>query len=689
MQRSIPILWGLVIILLILNLLLLDVLNLARLTAIETLNEVEATLDNLANEVIVYNIEVNQAVPIKADVPFNQTMDIPLNTVIPIDQVLTMPFQMGASEIELDVPVKTDFPIDTVIPVAFNQTITVDTVVQLDTTLPVEIDIAQTPLANYLRQAKLDIAQLRSWLALQGEAVAVEGTVVVTLDDETRVNAVPASAGNLQSQVVAVEAVTTAAPVSEETQSDTSDVSQPSADPLSLSDNAASQPDPGWCAHAYWPLRPGTAWTYNSADTSYSQHVDNVLNNEVYLSTQYEGRNIQFNLVCYQEGLGGSYLGDMRRITELGNLNFSNPRGIFLPHPEVIEKIGNSWTQEYDVTGTIEARQEDRPVVGHISHGRAVAVYTPTGFETLKTPLGPREALRIEQKLDLELDIDFSFSSQTMPATEIVKLTTVYWFVKGIGPVRVHWQGGTIQQDFEIGETAVNQLSSIPALAEEHLMFVCILSEEEASECMRIAGISQADLTIPPETELEIQGFILPNDFSKDETTNAIEPGSNELSERPTSANKSSGEPTPEEETESDSEQAALLAYAEAVAKLGEKITEAGEKFGASALAYRNGELTLDEFRSKFSSFKPKIQGFIQEVDKVSPPPEAEDVHQKLTSGLDMCNEAVGLMDEWFDTQDGGTKEATALLVASCIDQVEEAGDELETLVGSLPNVPR
>ena len=42
----------------------------------------------------------------------------------------------------------------------FNETINVDTVAQLNTSLPVEIDIAQTPLAGYLKQAKLDIAEL-------------------------------------------------------------------------------------------------------------------------------------------------------------------------------------------------------------------------------------------------------------------------------------------------------------------------------------------------------------------------------------------------------------------------------------------------------------------------------------------------------------------------------------------------
>jgi hypothetical protein len=51
MQRSISILWALLIILLVLNLALLYSLNSARMTTIETLNKVEIMLDELANDV--------------------------------------------------------------------------------------------------------------------------------------------------------------------------------------------------------------------------------------------------------------------------------------------------------------------------------------------------------------------------------------------------------------------------------------------------------------------------------------------------------------------------------------------------------------------------------------------------------------------------------------------------------------
>ncbi|NIR94849.1 MAG: hypothetical protein GWO08_14630, partial [Gammaproteobacteria bacterium] len=328
------------IFLLILNLALLYGLNLARLRTIETLDNVETTLDDLAHEVVVYDFEIDRAVPLKADVPFQRTMEIPVNTVIPIDQELSVPFKTPAGEIILDVPIKTDFPLDVVIPVNFNETISVDSIVQLNTTIPVEIDIAQTSLAAYLAQARLDVAQLKNRLAFKGD----ESIPSVELSSKT----------------------TTHYPED-----------KPEAAPVLVADDDTSAPAKKACSHIYWPLQPGTTWTYASQDSSYIQRVDNIVNDQAYLSTQYEGQNLQFQIGCLQQGVGLNYLGDMRRLREFGELTFSNPRGTFLPDPETMAEIGRSWTQENDITGTVEGRQGDKPLIGHITHGLARATYTP------------------------------------------------------------------------------------------------------------------------------------------------------------------------------------------------------------------------------------------------------------------------------------------------------------------------
>ena len=156
-------------------------------------------------------------------------------------------------------------------------------------------------------------------------------------DDVSSDDTTPDTSSDSASPTPSIEAEAATSAVETDPESDVPEISKPTAASLSLSLDDANL---GLCAHDYWPLWPGTSWTYNSRDTSYTQNVDDVSDNQAMLSTQYEGRNIQARLLCSREGLGGVYLGDMRRITELGDLNFSNPRGVYLPRPETMEEIG-------------------------------------------------------------------------------------------------------------------------------------------------------------------------------------------------------------------------------------------------------------------------------------------------------------------------------------------------------------
>jgi hypothetical protein len=148
-----------------------------------------------------------------------------------------------------------------------------------------------------------------------------------------------------------------------------------------------------------------------------------------------------------------------------------------------------------------------------------------------------------------------------------------------------------------------------------------------------------------------------------------------------TPSNRPLTDVTGSEEEEKQDELAELLAYAKVVAKLGDRINEAGESFGEAALDYREGAITIEDFKGEYLAFKPEVRSLIQEINRLSPPPAAVAIHDKLTAGLEKCDKAIDLMDEWFDNQDSETKEVTVLLVANCIDQVTKAGEELELFV--------
>ena len=140
----------------------------------------------------------------------------------------------------------------------------------------------------------------------------------------------------------------------------------------------------------------------------------------------------------------------------------------------------------------------------------------------------------------------------------------------------------------------------------------------------------------------------------------------------------------PREETSGDDNgHSALLAYAAAVENLGKQLYDAAHEFWEAALKFRSGELTFDEFRDEFLVFSPKVESLIDGINRLSPPSEAEVVHQKLTDGLAKCDQAVDLIDDWFDTPDSEIRDAGTLLVTECLEDVTTAVDELEELAGT------
>jgi len=268
------------------------------------------------------------------------------------------------------------------------------------------------------------------------------------------------------------------------------------------------------------------------------------------------------------------------------------------------------------------------------------------------------------------LDVEFDLQGQTIPASEIVNLGSTYWFVKDLGLVKIHWQGGTIQHRAEFGDESVNQQSPVPGLSEEQLAIVCITLPGQTTKCSQIAGISQSDLTPPPASELELQAFVFPDLASLQEslaptgvavTPATVTPGGQQAT-------------TP---GATDEGGAAFLEYAAAVESLAQRLSVAAQEFWEAALKYQAGQLTRDEFQSEFEEFAQEVRGLIEQINRLSPPPEARSIHQKLTGGLTKCDQAISLMDDWFDAPDSDKQEAAALLVAECVEDVTAAVDEL------------
>lgn len=162
----------------------------------------------LADEQINYAFTVDQTIPIKTQIPFNEkvpvaidfyvdetfpvnvnvpfadTFTIPLKATLPVDTDVQIPFPLPLNpnnvlsipiktdipiDLKFDVPLSTTVPIKTVIPVKMpiktevmvniNRTVAIDTQVPVQMNVPVVIKLSETPFGAYLKELGQSLRQ--------------------------------------------------------------------------------------------------------------------------------------------------------------------------------------------------------------------------------------------------------------------------------------------------------------------------------------------------------------------------------------------------------------------------------------------------------------------------------------------------------------------------------------------------
>jgi hypothetical protein len=114
---------------------------------------------------------VQQEFPVQVEVPFNESLEVPIQATIPISQeiqttILLDPFQAGLNiPTDVTVPVNLDVPIDLSIPVSIDRTIPISTSVPLDLNVPIAIQISDTELAPYLERLRAGLGSLEERLS--------------------------------------------------------------------------------------------------------------------------------------------------------------------------------------------------------------------------------------------------------------------------------------------------------------------------------------------------------------------------------------------------------------------------------------------------------------------------------------------------------------------------------------------
>jgi hypothetical protein len=126
---------------------LLDLRQSARRIVVDT----QEFLTQIADDTFSYTVELDRDVPVSAEVPFNEAFSVPINTVIPISTTVQVPVDLGFTTYRLTVPIETVVPVDLELTVPVSQVVDITTVVPLQVDVPIEVAVAETPLAEYLR----------------------------------------------------------------------------------------------------------------------------------------------------------------------------------------------------------------------------------------------------------------------------------------------------------------------------------------------------------------------------------------------------------------------------------------------------------------------------------------------------------------------------------------------------------
>jgi len=168
---------SLVLLSLIFNGLMVAGLVIARQTAIQALDAGIQAVSNLKNETFVTTVQVQQAIPIKADFPFRRTLTVPIDLVIPISQeiafreTIKIPVKTVLGQLDLEapismtVPISLTVPVKTAVPFTISETLPISTYVTVDLSVPVSIELKNTPLADYLDQLRTMLQDLRQQLS--------------------------------------------------------------------------------------------------------------------------------------------------------------------------------------------------------------------------------------------------------------------------------------------------------------------------------------------------------------------------------------------------------------------------------------------------------------------------------------------------------------------------------------------
>lgn len=169
MKKAYPIALILLAILVLLSLILNGIVFIAllrtRRTTLAAVQDAQSAIDRISEDSISYTVQLDENLPVVTSFPFSEEIDVPINTVLPIDTTVFVPVDLGLlGTVDIEIPIRTVVPVDIDVTVPVNQTVDVVTSVPLKVNVPIEVEVSDTSLSRDLDALNRALAQLEARL---------------------------------------------------------------------------------------------------------------------------------------------------------------------------------------------------------------------------------------------------------------------------------------------------------------------------------------------------------------------------------------------------------------------------------------------------------------------------------------------------------------------------------------------
>lgn len=107
-----------------------------------------------------YTVYIDEEIPVAAEVPVKFTVQVPISHTIPINTIVSVPLRTILGTFPISVPISTKVPISLTVDVPIDQVVDFKTNVPVKFDVPINIDIAETPLGAGLDEVRDILLQL-------------------------------------------------------------------------------------------------------------------------------------------------------------------------------------------------------------------------------------------------------------------------------------------------------------------------------------------------------------------------------------------------------------------------------------------------------------------------------------------------------------------------------------------------